>query len=1306
MKYQYQFIRKSIQYIPVLFVFISFLARAQVYPVSVTTQMIPPYSLSLSEYNTAMSDKLIVNLLLTDINEGSRQVRLKLLVENNAGLQIQNNDFVVGATPIFLEGGVPLRLTNADLQTHFSMYNLRGIAPHLYSQPLPDGLYRFCFEVYDAFSGQKISRKNCATVYLVLNDPPFLNLPNRGEMIAEREPQNIIFQWTPRHLNATNVQYEFTLVELWDTQINPQAAFLSGRPLYQTTTYATTLLYGPSETSLLPDKTYGWRVRAIVSDGISETSVFKNGGYSEIYHFTYTAKCEAPQYALAESKSTTTQEILWQGTDPIKYRVQYRKKDAPNAVWFEVNAYNPQASIYNLEAGTTYQFRVGGQCIENGGYTYTQILEFTTALSNSETATYKCGITPEIVITNQKPLEILVVNETFTAGDFPVTVKEITSGNTKSPAIGETAKSGEGYFSGWGFIVVPYLQDTRIKVSFRNIRINSDYQLIEGVVETDYDSSWSGIDDISDELEIIKGAIDILIKNIKDKIDVTTQTTIFITETQKILDDPNNGISEEQKVIIQNLINDKEKIKKAVEQVKEDFKNGKNDEDIKDNLISNLSNTQASEEDIVYDDKEYMSKVFQKIRCAYVNSNRELDNNYFDKSNQEFTAFFQEYGKIKLILKAKESKLGKIKTTQKKVESGGGNKTDKHTLLTLDYGGVVITAKQYIDKETEEKLDKLQNYLFPSDISVIKEDYEKVLAQLLNKTEFTDTDIKELKRIANCGAQFFSTKNKYIIISKIANHSIALTEYYEDLILDLIDNHPKDIKPYSDELLGYFDKDPKLLRKLFNRTDNVDSSIFWKGNEDNFNRFLKIIFSLWKDSKYAQESNYTYVDDIIEATNLSPKVISYDGKSFFPSISYDKTAFYDTHLTIQTKTIHGKFGSLKYSYFQPVLLLFDNGTTSRVTKTEVPAIYFAGTVEKDNLEKSLDQLGLILDIGLTFTGVTAFTKLKYLTKLHQLGRIVLGTVEITSSVADIIVRYSDLCEGNEEFCEAFQEYNTYLQLGLLGSGLVRTKFITSRKKAKDAYEKHRGSLAKKYGSEDSRIKELDRHFGGNTVSNAGDKITKRLDDLNLNHLTKKLDDLDEILRPQFYEDFADASNDVLKKLQDENLFDVWNNNVRSKDIELLRDFAKRGNVRVQYAKALSGFVEEETRLLKQFENIPNKLEKVAKGMFELRLKTTTRFKLEKTPVDLLEWIHKFNVKRYTPIGGNKWGHTWQSIIKYNKSKGLEGDNLYKKIIASSKTPLGDGDKLKLGDALKDAFKNDSQFDGLQKTLEKYRLWRY
>ena len=485
------------------FILASIQSFAQIYPVQVTPQMVPPYSLKLSEYQTTASEKLFVNLLLTDAQETNRQVRLKMYIEGQ-GLNIETVDFVTGAPPIFLDGGINQRISNIDIRPYFNYSNLTGITYNQFNESLPDGVYNFCFEVYDVFSGQQISQKSCTSAYLILNDPPFLNVPGDGDLVTAQTPQNIIFNWTPRHVNATNVQYEFTLKELWDTQVDPQAAFLVSPALHQETTFATTLHYGPANVQLLEDKLYGWQVRAIVTDGISETSVFRNDGYSEIYYFNYQADCAVPTFVISEAQNSQTVKITWQVSDHLRYDVQYRKKGYGEDDWFNAYAYNNETIIRNLEAGTVYEFRVGGECTASGGFAYSNINEFTIP-TEDETAYYNCGIMPQININNQDPLPRIGEAEVFTAGDFPVVVVEANGSN--------------GNFSGWGYITLPFLAKvnqainvidnlskdengeggtsigkyTRIRVQFENININTDYQLINGVVETSYDADWGSI---------------------------------------------------------------------------------------------------------------------------------------------------------------------------------------------------------------------------------------------------------------------------------------------------------------------------------------------------------------------------------------------------------------------------------------------------------------------------------------------------------------------------------------------------------------------------------------------------------------------------------------------------------------------------------------------------------------------------------------------------------------------------------------------------------------------------------------------
>ncbi|XKX07126.1 hypothetical protein R8G61_07430 [Tenacibaculum maritimum] len=484
------------------------LTHAQRYPVQVTQTIIPPYTTKLSDYTSASDVKLRLHLLLTDVVANNKQVRLKLRIQGN-GLDIRSVDFVHGASPIFLNGGVSNQYTNIDLSSYFEPNNLIGITPRQYQKSLPEGVYTFCWEVYDAFTNEQLNHPTlgCSNIYLLLNDPPFLNVPYKGDQVVAQDPMNIIFQWTPRHANASNVSYEFELRELWDTQIAPEAAFLTSPNYYTETTATTTLLYHIGKPALLPNKRYGWRVRAVSRTGLSKHSVFKNDGYSEIYYFTYNTACYPPRYVLSEAVGKAGVQIRWQGMPEHKrYHVQYKRADIPDAEWFEVYTYNTQVQISNLRAGKTYVFRVGGSCNElndlNPLYAYSAINEFSLPAKNEKSSSYTCGIVPEIEISNTQPLQNIGINETFIAGDFPVTIKQVSGSN--------------GRFRGVGYIVVPYLADTKLAVSFTNIRINTDYQLIEGVVSTTYDATWG---DVESADEFIDGLGDLI-----DEIEETVNT--------------------------------------------------------------------------------------------------------------------------------------------------------------------------------------------------------------------------------------------------------------------------------------------------------------------------------------------------------------------------------------------------------------------------------------------------------------------------------------------------------------------------------------------------------------------------------------------------------------------------------------------------------------------------------------------------------------------------------------------------------------------------------------------------------------
>lgn len=467
------------------------------FPVQVIPQAIPPAPISFSDYANASSvnSPLRVQIILNDFTIPSREIRLKTYFQGN-GISFQSNDIVVGANPLFLEGGTPLVLTNVELAPYFEFNNITGIPPNVYGQPIPEGAYQFCFEVIDVLTNSPLSNRSCATTVVFQNEPPFLVLPRNKTNVAEINPQNIIFQWTPRSINVTNVEYEISLVEIWDNQIDPQAAFLSSPPVFQTTTSATTYVYGPADPLLLSGKNYAWRIQAKAKQGTEEIGLFKNQGYSEIFSFSYSGSCELPIGVNHEVKGSTNANIFWEdfSTDVPEYTVRYRKKtNGGDASWFTTKTTTNTLTLWDLSAGTRYEYQIQKKCaVTQSDWSYAK--EFTTHLADDESSVYECGINPDFSVTNKEPLPNIGEGEKFTAGDFPIKVLEVSGTN--------------GRFTGKGYVTIPYLSSIRVGVEFTNVLINTDKQLVEGSVLTMYDPSLKNILDIDEAIDTVTDAVE------------------------------------------------------------------------------------------------------------------------------------------------------------------------------------------------------------------------------------------------------------------------------------------------------------------------------------------------------------------------------------------------------------------------------------------------------------------------------------------------------------------------------------------------------------------------------------------------------------------------------------------------------------------------------------------------------------------------------------------------------------------------------------------------------------------------------
>ncbi|EKB54077.1 hypothetical protein HMPREF9699_02120, partial [Bergeyella zoohelcum ATCC 43767] len=170
-----------------------------------------------------------------------------------------------------------------------------------------------------------------------------------------------------------------------------------------------------------------------------------------------------------------------------------------------------------------------------------------------------------------------------------------------------------------------YLADTKVKVSFNNIKLNTDRKLIEGVIETTYDPTEKNIVNVGDILNDLGNLIDGIVKIIDDAIgnDGMSQS-----DYDKLFDDVNNLIGKNNQdtssLYDQGLITPK--LKKEIEDleqkikdelkdltcaVKDDKKKG-SDEVAETDCIQKLKNLKA-------DIEELKSKNAEKdeMRCIW-----------------------------------------------------------------------------------------------------------------------------------------------------------------------------------------------------------------------------------------------------------------------------------------------------------------------------------------------------------------------------------------------------------------------------------------------------------------------------------------------------------------------------------------------------------------------------------------------------------------------------------------------------------------------------------------------------------------
>jgi TANFOR domain-containing protein len=532
----------------------------QVFPVQSTVQLTPPYSLYLSDYAAPGSERLLVTAFLIDATRPELNVRFRLRIEGN-GIKIETKPEFL-PPPVALLGGVPLQLVSSDLAAYFDPRNLNftGITQREIEQrgALPEGLYQFCFEVIEYNRGVKISNTGCAVAWLILNDPPIVNLPRDNEKIRIQDPQQVVFQWTPRHRgspnSAFNAEYDFKLVEVWPSTRNPNDAILTSPVIFQTTTSETTLIYGPAETPLEPGRRYAFQIRARAYAGADEVSLFKNNGFSQVYTFVYGDACLVPQNIVTSDIGTTRFSVNFEGApNHSSYSLRYRpipnpqvptsnaqspspNPQVPSSNWYTTTSLTPNLTINSLQPNTRYEFQVNAGC---GTFTSDYSLLTSVTTKDNPGTQYSCGV--PLTPFNLDPSQLinsLKIGDVIKAGDFDVTLSKVSGSN--------------GTFSGEGVIEVSYFNRAKVKAEFTNVNVNNEMRMVNGYmnvtgagVEVIPAGVMNLMDNLDEALALADKALDEYEANLPQQFDenaAVTSTLITVPGTATVTAGSNGSV--------------------------------------------------------------------------------------------------------------------------------------------------------------------------------------------------------------------------------------------------------------------------------------------------------------------------------------------------------------------------------------------------------------------------------------------------------------------------------------------------------------------------------------------------------------------------------------------------------------------------------------------------------------------------------------------------------------------------------------------------------------------------------------------
>ncbi|MDR0231211.1 MAG: hypothetical protein LBI82_03735 [Dysgonamonadaceae bacterium] len=487
----------------------------QTYPIYVTPQLMPPYSLTLSDYSQIGSQRLVVTIMVRDVTVTNLPVRLHLKIENMSGVTIESIP-TAPVTPIFLSGGEVSILFGDDMRDYFNINNLqfKGFSKDEYRRTgqLPEGFYRFTVEVRHAATGRLISNRGTAMAWIALGKPPVLKAPDNNAELGQIMGMPLTFSWMPSNVGVPTggIQYTFEMWEMRVPGIPPSVVAASMPVFYSTTQMNTNLVIHPVTLMLEPGMNYAWRVTA--SDVMGQVP-FAQKGQSEVRSFIYQCRCDEATNLSVERRG---QDVTYRW-NPSKDNTSYNIEiENPVSGWSKSERVFDTKYEFKSDPDKTYRLRVQAICQGNeqnpSGFTAWKSITIPESKPVERGSDCECGKEfPERSLTNHTLRTDLQPGDTI----------ETRSGDTRF-IIKTVNKQSDDTYSGVFLFWWEYY-GIKIVCNYWDLQVNTDNWIIRYNFESVYDPQFMvDVDAAKEYLNQLGDAVATLTTNttIKDSVKI------------------------------------------------------------------------------------------------------------------------------------------------------------------------------------------------------------------------------------------------------------------------------------------------------------------------------------------------------------------------------------------------------------------------------------------------------------------------------------------------------------------------------------------------------------------------------------------------------------------------------------------------------------------------------------------------------------------------------------------------------------------------------------------------------------------